>query len=326
MNPRTRVVAVVATAGAVVIAAIIGITLWQTHGESTAAAEVAATAKPRKGVPPLLFDFGFRDDAEVRDLARGALLLKQGKRARAGTVFARYHDVQAQIGSAFAVWPKGSLDTVKSIVAAHPADPVAQLHYGLALYWSGRNADAVKQFQLVDRRFPDSQSAVDAEDILYGSKTIPGLPYLIVPVSLPRAKTLAQQVAAADRAAQRPDAQAKLAYGVMLWRLDRRVSARRQLDAAARLAPNDPVTLTAAAVSRFTKKQPAAAFARLGPLSGRFPKASVVRLHLGLLLLWTKQVDKAETQLKLAVSDQPGSPYASEAKKLLSALVPNGTK
>jgi len=325
MSPRTRIVAIVAAGGAVVIAAVIGLTLWQTRGESSAAAAAGATAKPRPGIPPLLFDFGLRDDAEARDLARGALLLKHGKRAQAEALFDRYHDVQARLGSAFAVWPKGSLDAVKSIVAAHPANAVVQLHYALALYWSGRNADAVKQFQLVDRRFPDTQSAVDAEDILYGSKTIPGLPYIIVPVAVPDAKTLAQQVAAARRAAAKPDAQAKLAYGVMLWRLDRRVSARRELEAAARLAPG-PVTLTAAAVSRFSKKQPAAAFARLGPLSGRFPRASVVRLHLGLLLLWTKQVGKAEKQLKLAVSDAPGSPYATEAKKLLSALVPNGTK
>ncbi|HET8528315.1 MAG TPA: hypothetical protein VFL60_05340 [Gaiellaceae bacterium] len=324
MGDRGRVLSIVAAAAALVVAAVVGVTLWQTHGETTTAA--AATSKPRPGIPPLLFDFGLRDDAEARDLSRGAQLLKQGKRARAEALFARYHDVQAQIGAAFAVWPKGSLDTVKSIVAAHPADPVAQLHYALALYWSGRNADAVKEFRLVDSRFPDTPSAVDAEDILYGANTIPGLPYIIVPVPLPSAPTLAGQVAVAERAAAKPSARAKLAYGVMLWKLDRRVSARRELDAAARLAPQDPATLTAAAVAHFTKRRPVDAFSRLGPLTGRFPKASVVRLHLGLLLLWTKQVRKAETQLKLAVSDEPGSVYAAEAKKLLSALVTNGTK
>ena len=325
MSPRARVTAIVAAAAVLVVGAIVGIARWQAGGGSTGTA-TAATATPRKGIPPLLFDFGLRNDAEARDLSRGAQLLKQGKRAQAEALFGRHHDVQGQIGAAFAAWPKGSLDAVKSIVAAHPTSAVAQLHYGLALYWSGRNADAVKQFRLVDRRFADTQSAVDAEDILYGSDTVPGLPYIIVPVPLPTAKTLAAQVALAEHAAEKPDAQAKLAYGVMLWKLDRRLSARRELEAAAALAPDDPATLTAAAVSRFTKKQPAAAFSRLGPLSGRFPKASVVRLHLGLLLLWTKQVGKAAKQLELAVSDQPGSVYAAEAKKLLSALVPNGTK
>src|SRR5205085_12476558 len=136
---------------------------------------------------------------------------------------------------------------------------------------------------------------------------IPGLPFIVVPVALPSAPTLAQQVAVAARAAARPDAHAKLVYGVMLWRLHRRVSARRELEAAARLAPNDPAILTAAAVSHFTKRDPAAAFGRLGPLSGRFPRAAVVRFHLGLLLLWRKEREKGAAQLRLAVDVQPRS-------------------
>ena len=41
-----------------------------------------------------------------------------------------------------------------------------------------------------------------------------------------------------------------------------------------------------------------AAFARLGPLTARYPDAPVVRFHLGILLLWTHKLGKAETQLK----------------------------
>src|SRR3569623_1589179 len=66
-----------------------------------------------------------------------------------------------------AAWPKDSLDTVKQLVAANPRSPVAQLHLALALYWSGRNADAVKAFHQVYSRFPDSPSSVAAENILY---------------------------------------------------------------------------------------------------------------------------------------------------------------
>jgi Flp pilus assembly protein TadD len=162
--------------------------------------------------------------------------------------------------------------------------------------------------------------------VLFAGRYVPGLPYIALPVGLPHAPTLARQLARAELLSRRGGAQGKLVYGLMLWRLDRRVSARRQLDAAAQLAPNDPAILTAAAVSRFTKRNPAAAFARLGPLSGRFPHAAVVRLHLGLLLIWTKQVEKGARQLRLAVDEQPRSVYAEEAKRLLSALVPNGTK
>jgi tetratricopeptide (TPR) repeat protein len=324
MTPRARVLAVVAAAAAVVVAAVVGTTWLQTRGESTTAA--GSVTKPRSGVPPLLFDFGTRSDAETAALSRGATLLRQGRRAEAAAIFARYHSLQAQLGTAFADWPKNSLDTVKHLVAANPKSPVAQLHLALALYWSGRNADAVKAFQQVDSRFPDSPSAVDAEDILYANRFIPGLPYLIVPADLPQAATLAAQLDRAKLLARQQSPRGKLAYGVMLWRLDRRVSARRQLDAAARLAPADPVVLTADAVSQFTKRNPTAAFARLGPLTGRFPKAAVVRFHLGLLLIWEKQVQKGVAQLRLAAADAPGSLYAIQAKKLISALVPNGTK
>jgi tetratricopeptide (TPR) repeat protein len=316
MSARTRVFAVVGLAAAAVVAAVVGVTLLQTRGESTTAP--GAVTKPRAGVPPLLFDFGVRDDAEARALARGAQLLKQGRRAQAEAVFAGDRSLQGRIGAAFARWPDGSLDAVKRLVASNPRSPVAQLHLGLALYWSGRSADAVKAFQQVDSRFPDSPSAVDAEDILYANRFVPGLPYMIGNVDLPRAPSVAAQLEAAKAS--------PLEYGVMLWRLDRRISARHALDAAAAAAPDDPLVRTFDAVSHFTKKDPTPAFARLGPLAGRFPHAAVVRLHLGLLLLWQKEVRKASAQLRLAAAEEPNSLYASEAEKLLSALVPNGTK
>src|SRR3569833_2767571 len=168
MAPRTRVLAVVAAAAAVVVAAVVGATWLQTRGETTTTP--GAVAKPRSGTPPLLFDFGTRNDAEARDLSNAATLLRQGKMAQAAAIFARYHSLQARIGTAFAAWPKDSLDTVKQLVAANPRRPVAQLHLALALYWSGRNADAVKAFQQVDSRFPDSPSAVSAEDLLYANR------------------------------------------------------------------------------------------------------------------------------------------------------------
>jgi tetratricopeptide (TPR) repeat protein len=321
MSPRARVFAAVGAAAVVVGGATVGVTWLQTRGETTHAA-----LHPRAGIPPLLFDFGVRNDAQADALAQGAALLKSGKRAQAAAIFAQYHSLQAQLGTAFAKWP--DIDDVESIAAHNPRSAVAQLHLGVALFWVGRNADAVKTLQGVARRFPDTASAVDAQSLLFASRFIPGLPYIIVPVSPPAAPTLAQQVAAARRAAERPGAtaDAKLVYGVMLWQLDRRVSARRELEAAARLAPNDPTALTAAAVARFTKPDPTAAFAALGPVTGRFPKAAVVRFHLGLLLLWTKQVKKGAQQLRLVTESQPDSLYAKEAKRLLSALVPNGTK
>jgi tetratricopeptide (TPR) repeat protein len=317
MSPRARVFAAVGAAAVAVAGATVGVTWLQTRGESTNAVH------PLAGVPPLRFDFGLRNDAQARALARGATLLKNGKREQAAAIFARYHSLQAQIGADFAKWP--DLARVEELAAQHQDSAVMRLHLGIALLWAGRDDDALTTLQEVGARFPDSPSAVDAEDVLY-PKDIPGLPYLIVPATIPDAPTLARQVALAARAARRPDPQAKLAYGLMLWRLDRRVSARRAFEAAAKLAPDDPGVLTALGVSRFTKGDPTPAFAALGPLTGRFPHAPVVRFHLGLLLLWTKQVGKGTEQLRLVASSQPDSFYGKEAKRLLSALVPNGTK
>lgn len=324
MTARTRVLAIVAAAAALVVAAVVGVAWLQARGEPTTLK--GAVTAPRAGIPPLFLDFGTRDDAEAQALSRAAALLTEGRRAQARAIFARYRSVQAQIGAAFAVWPSGSLQALERIAAAHRGDAVAQLQLGIAQLWSGRNADAAKQLELVDSRFPDTGSAIEAEDILYAPHDIPALPYLVLAVPLPSAPSLAGQLSVAARAARRPSAQAKLAYGAILWHLERRVSAAQQFAAAAKLAPDDPVALTADGVAQFTPRNPTAAFARLGPLTGRFPKAAVVRLHLGLLLLWTRQVKKAEAQLRLAAASRPDSLYSKEARDLLSKLVPTGTK
>jgi Flp pilus assembly protein TadD len=113
---------------------------------------------------------------------------------------------------------------------------------------------------------------------------------------------------------------AKLLYGSALWSLEHPVSAERQFEAAAKLAPHDPVARTAAAVGMYTKADPVKAFSHLGPLTGVFPRAAVVRFHLGLLLLWSGQRQKAVEQLRLAAAEEPGSSYAQDARRLLSRL------
>ena len=125
--------------------------------------------------------------------------------------------------------------------------------------------------------------------------------------------------------ASRPNARAKLLYGLALQRLGRRLSAQREYDEAARLAPNDPETQVAAALSRFDKSRPSAAFSRLGPLTRRYPRAATVRFHLGLMLLWIARAQpgalaEGRRQLRLAQKEQPRSPLAREAKRLLAGL------
>jgi tetratricopeptide (TPR) repeat protein len=323
---RTRVVAVVVLAAVAAVAATIGIVLLQTRGESTTAP--GAVTKARAGAPPLWLDFGVRTDSEARALAGAQTLYNRGDRAAAAAVFARYHSVDAQIGSAFADWPHGSLDAMKHLVATNPGNGAALLHLGWAYYWSGRNEDAVTTWQRVAKTFADSPAGVDAQTALHPAMA-PGLPIIVASVAPPAAVAAlpaGQELRALARAAAKPDANAKLLYGIALWNLRRPVSAERQLEAAAALAPHDPAVLTAAAVGAFTKSDPVRAFSRLGPLTGVFPRAAVVRLHLGLVLIWTGQIQKGERQLRLAVADGPKTVYGQQANLLIRRLSKNGTK
>jgi Flp pilus assembly protein TadD len=293
MTPRTRVLAVVATAAVVAVAGVVGLTLLETRGEHSGTVA-------RKGAPPLQLGV-------TGELARAVRLYSRGNRVQAGAIFARYHSLPAEIGAAFAVWPHGSLDRMKALVASHQTSALAELHLGLALVWAGRNADAVTAIRKAAALGADSPVGVQALDDLH-QNVAPGLPPIVVDAS-------GVPAAAHD----------DLVLGVRYWDAERPVSARRALAAAAEKAPHDPVVRVAAAVATFSPAQPLRPFPLLGPLTATYPQDAVVRLHLGLLLIWTRQVAKGEAQLRKAIAEQPKSIYASQAKLLLKALPGGGT-
>lgn len=292
-----RVVGIVALCAVVAVVAVVGGTLLLSRHEAT-----ALPAQP--GKPVIQLELGLRTDAEAQALRRAQALLDQHKQAaQAAAIFGRYSSVEAQLGRAFAEWTgPGSLAAVKAIVAAAPGSPAALLNLGWANYWAGQNAAAASAWKQTASRFPDSPYAVDALDALH-TGVAPGLPYIVV-----------------DPAAVPPRAKAALVAGVSSWNLKKMVSAQQQLDQAARLAPNSPEALVAAAVARFSPATPLAPFHLLGPLTARFPNDAIVRLHLGELLLWTRQVAKGTQQLRLAIAEQPKSIYARQARLILQAL------
>jgi Flp pilus assembly protein TadD len=320
-----RVVAIVVAAAFVAAGAVVGATLLQTRGERTTVP--GAVTKPQPGNPPLKLAFGLDASAEARALARAQVLYNADHVAQAAAIFARYHSLAAQIGSAYAAWSKNGLATMKGLAAAHPTSTVALLHLGIADYWAGHNADAVAAWEKTAEVGADSPYGVAAEDLLHptlnGHRQIPGLPYLVLDFGAPPAIGKlpgAEQLAALARAAAGPNARAKLLYGSALWSLEHPLSAERQFEAAAKLAPHDPLARTAAAVGLYTKADLVRAFSRVGPLTGVFPRAAVVRFHLGLLLLWSGQRKKAIAQLRLAVAEGPHSSYGEDARRLLSRL------
>jgi tetratricopeptide (TPR) repeat protein len=290
MSPRARVVTVVAVVAAVAAGGTVGVTLLQTRGESSG-------TSLRKGAPPLELP----DSPALR-------LYQSGKRSQAEALFARSHSLPDEIGAAFSRWPHGTLDDMTRLVAENPESGLAELHLGLAYYWSGRDGDAAASWRRAAQVEPDAPSAVTALDFLHPN-VAPGLPPIVI-----------------DATKLDPHGRALTLKGIVLWDQERPVSAKRFLDRAAARAPRDPLVLVAAAVASFSPAHPFRPFPTLGPLTAQFPKASVVRLHLGVLLLWTRQVAKGKQQLRLAIADEPGSPYAASAKRILAALGNTGSK
>jgi predicted Zn-dependent protease len=319
MTPRTRIVLIVVVAAVLAAGVAIGATFLQGEGGEGAP---AAGERPQ-GAPPLVLDLGIREDPAAVDLRRAARLYEQGNRDEAARIFARYPaSLDAQVGAAMAGWPDGTAPALDELARVHPRSALVRVNRGLARFWSGREEQAVEDWRAARRLEPDSPSAVRADDLLHPN-TPRGLP-AFVPSFAPPASIAAlppaQQVAALRAAARSGGPREKILYGVALQRLERRVSAERELAAAARLAPRDAEAQVAAAVGRFTKSEPARAFSRLGPLVLRYPKQPTVRFHLGLLLLWMGELDDARRQLRLARAAAPGDPLAREAKRFLDRL------
>jgi tetratricopeptide (TPR) repeat protein len=317
VSPRARVISVVAAAAAVAVGGVVGYAA-HTGGEPVAA---RSTLQPRAGAPPLALDLGVRSDPEARDLRRALGLYDAGKRRQAGGLFARYSSLEARVGQAFAAWPSGSLVRVTQLATANPRSGVVQVNLGLARFWAGKPG-AVDAWRRTVRVAPDTAYAVTAGNLLFPryNRNLPAF----VPAEPPPAglagKSPAAQLDFLRRRAAAGSATAKLLYGVALQNVFRPISARREFDAAARLAPNNPEAQTAAAVGRFDKANLSAAFSRLGPLTRRFPQAATVRFHLGLLLLWTGALAAAETQLRQATTVEPVSPLALEAQRFLATM------
>jgi hypothetical protein len=132
--------------------------------------------------------------------------------------------------------------------------------------------------------------------------TPPGLPPFVP--SFTRVRTVAQR---------------HLLRGAAFQQALRPVSAEREFAAAARAAPDDPEALTAAALGRYDKENPAAALSRLGPLARRFPHAQTVRFHLGLLLIYFGDIRQAKRELALALAEGQATPLGRRAQILLKA-------
>jgi hypothetical protein len=209
--------------------------------------------------------------------------------------------ISADVQEALSAWPAGTVRRLRILAARHPASSLVRLELGLSLAFLGQEADARRVWQEAERVQPDSPSAVRAEDLRH-PKTPPGRPPFVP--SFARA---------------RMPAQVRLLRGAAFQQALRPVSAEREFVAATRAAPNDPESLTAAAVGLYDKDRPAAAFSHLGPLARRFPHEQTVRFHLGLLLIYFGDLPRAWHELRLARAEGPTTRLGRRAQELLKA-------
>lgn len=315
MSPKARtalIVAALAVAAAVAVAVGAELTAEELEGDPAAAQE----PQPREGRPPLVLDFGIRRDAEARALQQAAALYRAGKPGEAAGMFNLYDSLEAKLGAAFATWP-GSIDRIEQLGALYPRSSFVQLHVGLARLWAGTGGELTAWREARDVE-PDTPYAVRADDFINRDDFAPGRP-TFTPSFAFRVEGETVQAQLDNLSADR-SFRGRLLLGVLLQRLERPVSAARAYREALELAPNDVDALVADAVGRYEKSNPAGAFSRLGPLTRRFPNAASPRFHLGLLLLWQKDVKEATRQLELARKAEPGSPIAGEATRFLRAI------
>lgn len=319
--PRRRVLGIVALAAAALAAVAVGGAVIQGREY-----EPGGEAH-RPSEPPALELTVFGSGTPARALRAGERAYERGDAAEALARFesaarARPGSVDAAVGVAIASWPDGTTKRLRELVEEHPESGVVRLHLGLALVAEGDEEGAAQAWRDAERVDPDSPAALAAESLLHPEMPR-GRPYFV-----PAADTddrldrlpVRERLAMLRSRARSGGADAWIAYGAALQRLGRALSARVAFDRAVTLAPASVEARTAAAVARFEKDDPSAAFARLGPLARSNGRSPVVRFHLGYVLLWLRQVEEAKRQLALAVDAGPQTVHGREAERLLARL------
>ena len=322
MTARARTYLFVALAAVGTAGLVVGTVAFTRTSTPGVSAQTQTTPAPSGRAPALVLDLGVRTDLEAVALRRANQLYSTGKQAAAARIFVRYRSLPAQIGAALAAWPSGTMTRLERLADRHPASALVLLHFGLAQVASGQTEAARAAWRQAVTRDPNVEAAVQAESLLYpgfAPGRPPFVPSFAVPASIARLSP-PRQLAALERGSREGGVRGKLLYGSALQRLGRPVSAEREFAAAARLAPNDAQAQVAAAVALFSKAKPALAFSRLGPLAPRFPRSQSVRFHLGELLLWIGQLQKAGQELRLAYGEGKTTLLGRTSRQFLAQL------
>jgi predicted Zn-dependent protease len=209
----------------------------------------------------------------------------------------------AAVRGAFARGPRRAAEMLEPLAQQAPNDPVVQFNYGTALFCAGFPADAESAYRAAKKAGRNTFYEIQSDVILHPAFFDQGYPPFVSESRDPL-----------------------LVKGMILQRAGHERSAERVFAQAARLHPRDDQAQVAAAVARFDMDDLSASFSRLGPLVRTFPRSQSVRFHLGLLLAWTGQRDKAVMEFRLARALGPTTRLGREAATFLGSLVTSGTK
>jgi tetratricopeptide (TPR) repeat protein len=207
--------------------------------------------------------------------------------------------------------PKTPDATVSRLELLAPSSPFARYELGVVQLWAGRLSQATAALKAVRDADPESFYGVRADDLLHPTMQ-PGYP-LFVPADSPPAGATADSLKAAADAAP-DDAKAQLQWGSSLQSEGRRKEALAVYGQALKADPTSIEAQVALAVAAFSKDDPAKAFGTVGPLVRDHAGDPSPRFHLGMMLLWIGQPDKAQAEFRQVASEAKGTRLARLAE------------
>ena len=285
------------------LAAAVAVALT-TGGGGSDAPVIPAQTRPFSGSPPLKIQLPGGDVKGTRAQLRAAQReLPPG-------------DARIAVARAIAGYSsRGAAATLADLRALPQGDPVVSLHLGLAELWSGEQAAGVAELKRTRSLDRYGFYGTLADDALHTEQRS-GYPLYIAPPGTP-AGDVKQLRRLAARQPNRSDVWLALAY--QLQRTDH-VEAIADARKALELDPTGVSPRVAVAVLAYSKDDPSAAFAVLGPLTQQASDTTEIRFHLGELLYWLKQVTDAEAQWRQVEQDSPDSLYGRTAAALMDQL------
>jgi tetratricopeptide (TPR) repeat protein len=300
---RRRLLVVVGLALSAGLAAAIAVALTSGGGDS-AAVTTPCAASSFTGAPPLRIQL---PDGDVKGTL--AQLKAAQRELPAG-------DVRIAVARAISRYSSsGAAATVAALRTLPQAEPVVGLHLGLAEIWAGRCDAGFADLRRTRTLDPYGFYGTLADDALHTEQR-PGYPLYIAPPGVPSGD-VKQLRRLAARQPNRSDVWLALAY--QLQQTDH-VEALADARKALELDPTGVSPRVAVAVLAYSKDDPSATFAVLGPLTQQASDTVEIRFHLGELLYKLKQDTDAAAQWRQVEQDSPNSIYGLVSAQLMSRI------